>query len=403
MKIREAISQFKALAGIMHGSRAFGGPYQANLSMTRRCNIRCVHCFFHSPLLKTENMFRSRNAKTPKEELSDEKLMERARMLDADGPRTRELIHELAAMGTRQLTFTGDGEPFLHPDIVDFMRIAKRNGCYCMVNTNGTLIDPPLANELIGLSIDELKITTMAGTPEMYVTTHPGSNGADFDSLTDYLLYIAERKKELGLKRPIVNLIFISVAMNFDHIDAFVAFGLRVGADRLTFRPIDDIRDSGLAQIVPSEEQSRLLIHHLLKAKTLLKAHGTSHNIDYFSKAYSRQLDTKRFYRHVPCYYGWLQPRIEINGAVHACCRCQTSLGNIYQKSFHEIWYGQPYQRFRRHAIQINTGRDSVPDCDCDRCPHYAANLKVYQRVHPIRGQSAVIRNLVPECMAGVE
>lgn len=112
MKIREAFSQFKALAGIMHGSRAFGGPYQVNLSMTRRCNIRCIHCFFHSPLLKTENMFQRRNAKTPKEELSDEKLIKRSRLLDADGTRTKELIHELVAMGTRQFTFTGDEEPY---------------------------------------------------------------------------------------------------------------------------------------------------------------------------------------------------------------------------------------------------------------------------------------------------
>lgn len=401
MKIRDIQAQLKILAGICHGSRAFGGPYQTNISMTKRCNIRCVHCFFHSPLLTTENMFKLRRAKKTNQELSDEKLIKKTRLLDADTTRTKELIFELLEMGTRQFTFTGDGEPFLHPAIIDFIRAAKSKGSHCMANTNGTLLDRPLADELIGLGFDELKITTMAGTAEMYVATHPGSNQKDFSRLTDHLLYIAQRKKILGLKRPLVNLIFVSVGLNFDHVDAFVDFSRRVDADRVTFRPVDDIHDAGLARIVPSDEQSRSMIRRLKKANATLNAHGISHNIDYFSKAYKQQLNTKQLYRYVPCYYGWLQPRIEIDGTVHACCRCNGSLGNIYQKSFHEIWFGPSYRRFRRQAIHINTGRHKIPDCACDRCPHYIANLKIYQRIHPIRGHAATIRNLMPQCMDG--
>ena len=46
MGLRQWLPHVRAVMGIVHGSRAFGGPIQTNLRLTNRCNIRCIHCYY---------------------------------------------------------------------------------------------------------------------------------------------------------------------------------------------------------------------------------------------------------------------------------------------------------------------------------------------------------------------
>ena len=62
MSFRQILSQAKAVIGITHGSRAFGGPVQVDLNLTNRCNVRCVHCFLYSPHIDRPNMPELRRA-----------------------------------------------------------------------------------------------------------------------------------------------------------------------------------------------------------------------------------------------------------------------------------------------------------------------------------------------------
>ena len=368
---RQKAPLIKALMGILHGSRAFGGPLRANISLTNRCNIRCIHCFYHSPHLEKVNMHQLR-AKTGEVE-----------KIEADQERTVALINELVEMGTTSFIFTGGGEPFMHKNILDFIGRAKLAGANCKVNTNGTLLDRPRLDELIKTGLDELKITTMAGKAAMYVRTHPGAKEQTFSKLRDNLCYLAERKAALAVKKPRVNLVYIAVAQNYDGIFDFVEFARQVRADKVSFRPVHDLDDPGLARVVPTAKQAAAVREQLGAARSRLEAPELSHNIDSFLRVFQQDLNTRDLYRLIPCYYGWLLARIEPDGPVYPCCRCYESMGNIYERSFREIWYGGSYRRFRQEALSINRRRSGVRDCDCDSCPHHTANLKVYKALHP--------------------
>ena len=75
-------------------------------------------------------------------------------------------------MGVQQFLFTGIGETFMHKNAVEFMRYAKRAGSSCIANTNGTLLAQKIIDELIEMGFDELRVTTMAGTRDVYLRTH---------------------------------------------------------------------------------------------------------------------------------------------------------------------------------------------------------------------------------------
>jgi len=284
----------------------------------------------------------------------------------------------------------------LHKNAIEFMGYVKHAGCTGTVNTNGTLLDRAMIDELIKMEFDELRITLMAGTSEMYARTHPGMRDETFDSLRDNLLYLAERKAALGLRKPAVSLVFIVVSQNYDGIFDFAELANFVRADRVIFRPVDDIEDPGLSKVVPAAEQAISVKEQLIEAKAYLESQRVAHNIGYFLKVFGEQLDTTALYRVIPCYIGWLRVLFQVNGEAYPCCRCYEPLGNVYEKKFQEIWNGQAYSKFRKEAVQINIRKSPVSGCDCNSCSHFTANLRVYRILHPVKGRSARLEGLCP-------
>jgi Fe-coproporphyrin III synthase len=106
-------------------------------NVTRRCNLRCVHCYSRSEDRSYEG------------ELSFEE--------------GKALIDDLAEFGSPVILFSG-GEPLIRRDILDLIRYAAERGRRAVVSTNGTLITRSVAEKLkeiglsyVGISLDGLE------------------------------------------------------------------------------------------------------------------------------------------------------------------------------------------------------------------------------------------------------
>jgi len=106
-------------------------------TMTRRCNLRCIHCYSDS-----------RDQMYPGE---------------LDDAAARRMIADLAAFGCPVLLFSG-GEPLMHPRLFDYIALAKSSGLRPVVSTNGTLITHDVAKRLVesgaayvGISLDGIE------------------------------------------------------------------------------------------------------------------------------------------------------------------------------------------------------------------------------------------------------
>jgi len=106
-------------------------------NITRRCNLRCVHCYAHA----TEE--------SHKNELSTEQGFE--------------LIDDLSDFGVPVLLFSG-GEPLVRKDLPDLSRYAVQKGMRAVISTNGTLIGESTAKTLkaiglsyVGISLDGME------------------------------------------------------------------------------------------------------------------------------------------------------------------------------------------------------------------------------------------------------
>jgi len=93
---------------------------------TRRCNLRCEHCYAGS------------DGAPGGEELSD--------------AQARAMIDDLAAFGAPVLLFSG-GEPLLRPGVLGLARHAKQAGLRVVFSTNGTLLTREVASEMAGAGV----------------------------------------------------------------------------------------------------------------------------------------------------------------------------------------------------------------------------------------------------------
>lgn len=96
-------------------------------NMTRRCNLKCVHCYAHA--------------------------LEEEGIDDIPTQKGKELIDDLASFGAPVMLFSG-GEPLVRKDLPELAMYAREKGMRAVISTNGTLITKEKAQELkdVGLS-----------------------------------------------------------------------------------------------------------------------------------------------------------------------------------------------------------------------------------------------------------
>ena len=106
---------------------------------TRRCNLRCVHCYSHS---------------------ADRRY--RGQMTTAQG---LALLEDLAEFGCPVVLFSG-GEPLMREDLFPLASRAVQLGMRAVLSTNGTLIGRETADRLrriglsyVGVSLDGMRPT----------------------------------------------------------------------------------------------------------------------------------------------------------------------------------------------------------------------------------------------------
>jgi 12,18-didecarboxysiroheme deacetylase len=104
---------------------------------TRRCNLRCVHCYSQSE-----------NLKYPDELDTNEALA---------------MLEDLAQFGVPVVLFSG-GEPLMRQDLLTLVEAAVAQNMRAVISTNGTLITPRQAERLrtanlsyVGVSLDGLR------------------------------------------------------------------------------------------------------------------------------------------------------------------------------------------------------------------------------------------------------
>jgi Fe-coproporphyrin III synthase len=204
-------------------------PKVLQLHPTRRCNLRCLHCYSSSA--PTENSA-------------------------LDVPLLLGAIADASAHGYHTASISG-GEPLLYPGLSSLLREARRHGMRCTVTTNGLLLDERriaiLADgaDLVAISLD--------GAPQRhnYLRNAPRA----FEAMQERLPAL----RQSGI--PFAFL-FTLTHQNVDDLEWAAHFAAEQGARLLQVHPLEEVgrAENSLAGSAPTDVDATiawLLAHRL--------------------------------------------------------------------------------------------------------------------------------------------
>jgi len=132
-----------------------------HIELTNNCNTNCVFCP-REKILDTGYIEKS----------TFEKIIERVKEFQRRHPNEPEKVN-----------ICGLGEPFLHPDIVDFISMLTKNKLFSSIASNGFLVNKEKSKKLIKSGLKEM-FYSVSGIDELYSKIHK----LDFNVVKDNIL-----------------------------------------------------------------------------------------------------------------------------------------------------------------------------------------------------------------------
>lgn len=359
------------IMGVFSSRLAFKGPSFVQIDLTNKCNNNCIACWCNSPLLEEK--------RNDEQSLAYEKVIE--------------LIDILKKMGTREISLSGGGEPFMYPRILEVIRHIKNKGFICHVTTNATLIDERIIRELAKLKVDHLTPSLWAGSTDVYKSTHQNKEEIVLYRIEQMLGLLAKIKEKV----PYVCINNVIFNLNFQDIKNMIDFALRVKADAIYFTLADAIPGSTDKLLLSQAQREAALkiIEDVLRSENIIKRINLR-RIDEFIKRLSNPFSDNGNYDKglidaIPCYAGWTFSRILANGDVNACLKAhRIPVGNIYNENFQSIWNSTQQQLFRAKTGTNNKddiffrsiGNDPNITVGCHKgCDNLELNMVMHDRL----------------------
>ncbi|HUK61194.1 MAG TPA: radical SAM protein [Stellaceae bacterium] len=322
------------------GSHASDDPVCLYLETTNRCNLLCTTCprtfeTLEPPADMSWDLFRS--------------------IVDQFPKIVRVVLH-------------GVGEPMLVRALPRMIRYLKDRGTYVLFNTNGTLLTPRKARDLIHSGLDELRISLDAAEPEAFVRVR---GLPFFPRIVRNVRAFRALQRELGAETPRVSLWLTGLKETIGQLQQFVRLAHDCGIaevylQRLVYLP----EGMGLARAEQAlfasddaAEERRLIAEAEDAARRLGIAFNASGATDPGNSLKPERQDRPWSL----CRRPWTLMYFTAHGRALPCCIAPFSmrgydnftLGDATQQSLREIWNGERYRSFRAALLSD----DPPPSC----------------------------------------
>lgn len=326
MTLRRIANIFQVMASYaisvaLHRHVVWGKPFVITVEPTNHCNLRCPQCSTGSG--------RSRRAKG-----------------DLAVTHFEEVMKQISPFAVYLMLFD-QGEPFLHGQLLDFIRIAKSHRLWVTISTNGHFLQQKkFRAQLIDSGLDVLIVSIDGITEETYTQYRRGGN---LQRVVQGVKDLTRQRKISGQSLPKVFIQFVVMKHNEHEISQLSHFKRELGADHILLKSayVEGIDEARL--ILPTER--RFQRYQIEDGN--LKVRGA---------------------RKRPCRRPWFSTVVHWDGSVVPCCFDRDNvyaLGNIAQNNFAEIWTSKAYQAFRNEILQNKNGNIDI----CENCTE---GIKIY-------------------------
>ncbi len=301
-------------------------PRSLYVETTSRCNSRCQTCIL---------TFGGREG--PR----DLTLVDFRRIVDRFPALERVVLH-------------GIGEPLLVQELPTMIRHAKERGAHVLFNTNAITLTPRWQAALVDAGLDELRVSLDASTPETYARVR----GVDaLPKVIGNLEAFAAYRRARGVAHPAVSLWFTGMHENLAELPGLVPIALRAGGAEIH---LQRLVYNGLGLAVEAQSlYGRLFPDEARVIRETAAAAAAAGLVFSASGATTPEVSltphgiSTRPWSH--CRRPWMLVYVTVHGNVLPCCIAPwvaepyagIVLGNLFEQSLEEIWWGEGYAAFR--------------------------------------------------------
>lgn len=320
-------AKLEGLHGVEKGVPDPTFPISVELSLTNKCNLRCVWC--------SDQDLRSRQGFSS--ELTRDEL--------------NTLFGELKTGGTRGVVIEGGGEPTMHPEFEEVIADLAKAGLPAGLITNGT---QPLSPETCA-RFDWIRVSLDASTPEEFCRF----KGRDYyervlDNIAFYARYC-----------PTVGVGYVVTHDNLGDMESLILRIREYGVRYIQMRPVVD---------APELSPGLMDLSHLMRYQ----------GKDFSVIIAGMKDNAVKGNACLPCKTHSISSVICADGSVFLCGRMNVydwlePIGNLRNASFGEIWEGD--KRRQQHAMVFDAGFCSK---HCPACRITAFN-RLFGRLDKIR------------------
>ncbi len=292
----------------------------------------------------------------------------------------------------------GNGEPFLHPQIMQIFRAVAECGATPSALTNGTRLRQEFIEELPTLGPSILMVSVDGGVKE---TFERWRRGADFDQVRESLFALRRERERRKTPFPIVNFITCLMKENLGETEQIVDLAARAGAAVVVFQTLFPyVRDYDWLRIKDLREADEAVERARRRAAPLgirVEYHPMSYDLEFRegasgenrvgtlerlealreagvnpNEAQGEDFRVVSRARNEPdngagpyytCSHLWTQMHVTLTGDVRFCCFWTGRVaGNILAEPPGAIWNSPRWRRVREALT-----RGEKPEC-CQGC-----------------------------------
>lgn len=231
------------------------------------------------------------------------------------------------------------GEPFLHKDFIEMIRVAKRKKIVTITSTNGHFLTKSKCIDVVESGLDRLIVSVDGSTQDTYEQYRKEGS---LEKVLKGLETLIAVKKEMKSSHPYIILQMLVVAPNEHQIDQVHKIGKQIGVDEVVCKTaqIYDFKHGNV--LIPS--------------------------IDKYSRYKKNKLGTWEIKNKLEnqCWKMWHSAVSTWDGKIIPCCFDKDAtfeMGNAFTTPFKDIWMHPKYIKFRNSILSSRKNIEMCKNC----------------------------------------
>jgi radical SAM protein with 4Fe4S-binding SPASM domain len=276
-------------------------PLVLSWNITRKCNLKCSHCYINATTKELKNELTTFEAKN--------------------------LINQISEV-SRPLLILSGGEPLLRSDVFELIKYGVLKGLKMGLGSNGSLIDSNVAYNLKKAGISTVSISLDSCKPMLHDQFR--AVAGSWEKAVNAIQVLRENNVLVQVNTTVTQ-------QNYEEIDDIMTLTENLGVENFhLFFLVPTGRGTKMSDITPKKYEEMI--------KTTF-AKTSNHNLNvrpscapqFMRIARNQGLDMRQWIRG--CIAGLYYCRIYPDGEITPCPYLPIKLGNIREKSFKDIWF----------------------------------------------------------------